>query len=94
MKLRLAGHLGKTLEELDCMSSREFSTWLAYIRWFRPLDDSWMQTALILTGVLAPYSKTTPNPEDFIPIDSKTPQHPTQIVRKFRELAEAMKRSE
>lgn len=94
MKLRLAGHLGKTLDEIDRMGSREFSTWLAYSRWFRPMDDSWMQTAMLLTAVLAPHSKTTPNPEDFLPIDDKTPQHPTQIVRKFRELAEAMKRSE
>jgi hypothetical protein len=83
----LAGHLGKTLDEIDAMSSREFSIWLAYSRWFRPLDDSWMQTGMILTGVLAPYSKTTPKPEDFVPIEHNTPQHPTQVAQKLKELA-------
>lgn len=72
------------------MGSREFSTWLAYSRWFRPLDDSWIQTGMILTGVLAPYSKNAPNPEDFVPIESNAPQHPTQVARKLKELAEQL----
>jgi hypothetical protein len=86
----LAGHLGKTLEEVDRMSSREFSTWLAYSRWFRPLDDSWMQTGMILTGVLAPYSKQPPNPEDFVPVESNAPQHPTQILKKLKDFAKQL----
>jgi hypothetical protein len=78
-KLRLAGHLGKTLAEIDQMDSREFSTWIAYSRWFRPLNDSWMQMAMLATCELAPHTKKTPSPEQFIPIDTSTPQHWTQI---------------
>lgn len=78
-KLRLAGHLGKTLAEIDAMDSREFSLWIAYSRWFRPLDDSWLQTAMLATCELAPHTKKTPTPEQFIPIEHNTPQHWSQI---------------
>lgn len=88
----MAGHLGKTLAEIDQMDSREYSTWIAYARWFRPLDDSWMQTGMVISASLAPYSKhKPPSADEFIPIDSLTPQHPTQVEQKLRELAEAMK---
>lgn len=79
-KLRLAGHLHKTLAELDEeMDAREFATWIAYARWFRPLDDPWLQTAMLATCEVAPHSKRTPSPEQFIPVENGTPQHWTQI---------------
>lgn len=90
--MRLAGHLGKTLAEIDRMDSREFSTWIAYARWFRPLSDPWLQAGMTISAILAPYSKGKPPAADqFIPVDSMTPQHPTQVQAKLRELAELMK---
>ena len=90
-KMRLAGHLGKTLAEIDRMDSREFSMWIAYSRWFRPLDDPWLQTGMQMSATLAPYSKhKAPDPIDFIPVDSLTPQHPTQVVDNLKALAAAL----
>ena len=91
-KMRLAGHLHKTLAEIDCMDSREFSMWIAYSRWFRPLDDPWLQTGMQISATLAPYSKNKPpTPEDFIPVDSLKPQHPTQLIDNLKALAAALK---
>ena len=89
-KYRLAGHLGKTVAEIDQMDSREFSGWIAYSRWFSPLADSWMQTGMLASAVLAPYCPRgrTPDAHDFIPIEDKAPKHPTQI----RAVIEQMKR--
>jgi len=78
----LAGHLGMTVGELEQrMDSRELSEWLAFARYYQPLDNSWAQTGVLASAVLAPYSKRghTPKPADFIPIDSP-PQHTTQIL--------------
>lgn len=51
-----------------------------------------MQTGMVISATLAPYSKhKPPSPDEWIPIDSLTPQHPTQVEQKLRELAEAMK---
>ena len=79
--MRLAGHLGKTLAELDQMDSREFSRWIAYSRWFSPLADSWTQTGMLASAMLAPYCPRgkVPSAADFIPIEDRAPQHWTQI---------------
>lgn len=79
--MRLAGHLKKTLAEIDQMDSLEFSRWIAYSRWFCPLEDSWTQTGMIASAVLAPHCPRgkTPRASDFIPIEDKAPQHWTQI---------------
>jgi hypothetical protein len=93
-KMRLAGHLHKTLAEIDEMDSREFSMWIAYSRWFRPLHDPWLQTGMAISATLAPYSKGKPPEADsFIPIDHLTPQHPTQIIENLRQLAAAMNKT-
>jgi hypothetical protein len=88
--MRLAGHLGKTLEEIDRMDSREFSRWIAWSRWFSPLADSWTQTGMIASAVLAPHCHRgkVPSATEFIPIENNAPQHPNQI----REVLEQMKR--
>jgi hypothetical protein len=88
-KMRLAGHLGKTLAEIDQMDSREFSRWLAFSRWFSPLADSWTQTGMLASAMLAPYCPRgkVPSASDFIPIEDKAPKHPNQI----REVLEQMK---
>jgi hypothetical protein len=43
--------------------------------------------AMLVTSVLAPYSKQTPDPEKFIPIESRAPQHPTQMAETIRRMA-------
>lgn len=78
----LASHLKMTVGELEQrMDSRELSEWLAYARYFQPLDNSWAQTGMLASVALAPYSKRghAPRPADFIPLE-KPPQHKTQIV--------------
>lgn len=86
--MRLAGHLHKTLAEIDCMDSREFSMWIAYSRWFRPLDDPWLQTGMLVSSVLAPYTKgKLPDAMDFVPIEGKAPQHQKQIEETLRRMA-------
>lgn len=63
------------------MDSLEFSRWIAYSRWFSPLEDSWTQTGVLASAVLAPYCPRgkTPSASDFIPIEEKAPKHWTQI---------------
>lgn len=86
-KFALASHLKKTVAEIDEMDSREFSQWMAYSRWFRPLDNPWIQTGMIASAVLAPYSRKVPSATDFVPIEDKAPQHPTQIEQTLRQMA-------
>lgn len=77
---RLAGHLGMTVGEIENrMDSRELSEWMAYARYFQPLDSSWEQAGLIASAVVSPYSKhSPPAPWDFVPVE-KPPQHASQI---------------
>lgn len=79
-KLALASHLKKTLAEIDALSGEEFAYWLAYSRYFQPLDNSWLQAGIVASAALAPYSKRghAPKPADFVPIE-KPPQHHTHI---------------
>lgn len=78
----LAGHLKMTVGELEQrMDSRELSEWLAFARFYQPLDNSWAQTGVLASSVLAPYSRRghVPKPQDFIPIEAP-PQHRTQML--------------
>lgn len=87
-KFALASHLKKTVAEIDEMDSREFSQWIAYSRWFRPLDNPWIQTGMVVSSVLAPYTKgKPPDATDFVPIESNAPQHRTQIEETLRRMA-------
>lgn len=86
-KFALAGHLKKTVAEIDAMDSREFSQWIAYSRWFRPLDNPWLQTGMLATSMLAPYCKQVPEIDRFIPVEGKAPQHPTQIAETLKQMA-------
>lgn len=88
--MRLAGHLGMTLGELhQRMDSREFARWMAFHSYFDPIGGDWQQTATLAAAVLAPYCKQgrTPDPEDFIPVHKKKPQHATQINDALRQMA-------
>jgi hypothetical protein len=78
----LAGHLGMTVGELEQrMDSRELSEWLAFARYYQPLDNSWAQTGVIASAVLAPYSRRghMPKPADFVPTEAP-PQHRSQLL--------------
>ena len=85
---RLAGHLKMTVGEIERrMSSVEFAEWLAYTRYFEALPDSWRETGLLASAVLAPYSAKgrTPKADDFVPIE-KPPQHQDQMIDQLRQL--------
>jgi len=77
-----------TVAELcDKMSSTELSEWMAVHRFFMPLCDSWHQTGILASAMLAPYSGKSkpPKPQDFVPIE-KPPQHPVQMQAALEEL--------
>jgi hypothetical protein len=77
-----------TVGELERrMDSKELSEWVAYTRHFEAIPDSWRETGLIVSAMLAPYSRKgqSPRPEDFIPIESP-PQHPEQMRDAIDEL--------
>lgn len=62
------------------MSGEEFGYWMAYSRFYQPLDNPWLQAGIVASASLLPYSRRghTPQPSTFVPID-KAPQHHTQI---------------
>ena len=85
---RLAGYLKMTVGEIERrMSAVEFAEWLAYTRYFEALPDSWRETGLLASAVLAPYSARgrTPKADDFVPIE-KPPQHQDQMFDQLRQL--------
>jgi hypothetical protein len=84
---RLAGHLKKTVAEIERMSAVEFAEWLAYTRYFEALPDSWRETGLIASAVLAPYSAKgkAPLADDFVPLE-KPPQHQDQMLEQIKTL--------
>lgn len=61
------------------MTSRELGEWLAYTRYYQALPDSWAETGLLTSAILAPYSEKgkAPKASDFIPIE-EPPQHQVQ----------------
>ena len=76
---RLAGHLGMTVRELETrMDSRELSEWIAFDRYSAPIGFHWLQTGYVVSAALAPHSKRTPKPTDFVPV-VKPPMHQSQI---------------
>jgi hypothetical protein len=76
----------------ETMSSRELSEWMAVHRFYMPLADSWHQTGVIASAILAPYSGRgkTPKPQDFVPIE-RPPQHDLQIRAAMEELSRQLR---
>jgi hypothetical protein len=74
------------------MSAVELAEWLAYTRYFEALPDSWRETGLIASAVLAPYSAKgkAPKADDFVPIETP-PQHPDQMRAELEKLLGALK---
>jgi hypothetical protein len=82
-----------TVGELERrMSAVEFAEWMAYTRYFEALPDSWRETGLLASAVLAPYSAKgkAPRADDFVPIE-KAPQHPDQMRAELEKLLGALK---
>ena len=83
-----------TVRELcERMDSRELSEWMAYTRHFVALPDPWLQTGLLASIAMAPYTDPKkgkpPTSTDFVPT-LQAPQHEEQdraaIERLRREL--------
>ena len=69
------------------MDSRELSEWMAIHRYYHAIPDEWEQTGLIVSSLLAPYSRdTVPKPADFVPTQTP-PRHPEQDIAALRQLA-------
>lgn len=85
--LRLAGHLHKSIEEIEQLSSAEIAEWMAFDMYYQPLADAWRQTGLIASAVLAPHCKkgSAPKPEDFVP-KRKLPQTEQQMLAELQKL--------
>lgn len=93
--MRLAGHLGMTLGELlERMTSREFGMWMAMHLYYEPIGGQWEQTGTLAAAMLAPYCRRgqTPDPQDFIPVHKKKPQHKSQIQDTLRRMAADLKK--
>ncbi len=62
---------------------------MAVHRFYMPLQDTWHQTGVMASAMLAPYSGKgkPPKPVDFVPIETP-PQHPEQM----REAIEILRR--
>jgi hypothetical protein len=82
-----------TVGELSMrMDSRELTEWIAYTRYYEAIPDSWAETGLIASAVLAPYAQKgkAPQASDFNPIE-KPPQHPDQMKAELQKLLGALK---
>lgn len=69
------------------MSMRELAEWMAYTRYFEALPNSWQETGLVVSAILAPYAGKgeAPSPVDFVPIE-KPPQHTNQVIDVLEQL--------
>jgi hypothetical protein len=88
----LAGHLGMTVRELSrTMDSAELAEWMAYARYYQALPDSWRQTGLLVSAMLAPHCSKgkAPAASDFNPIE-KPPQHTDQMLEQLMQLKKAL----
>lgn len=82
-----------TVAELSMrMDSTELTEWIAYTRYYEAIPDSWAETGLIASAVLAPYAAKgrAPQASDFNPI-VKPPQHPDQMKAELEKLLGALK---
>ena len=73
------------------MDSQELSEWIAYTRYFQALPDSWAETSLLVSTVMAPHCKpeNVPKPTQFIPV-AKPPHHESQDLAVLMKLKAAL----
>lgn len=77
-----------TVRELERrMDMRELAEWMAFTRYYEALPNSWQETGLIASAILAPYSERgrAPKASDFVPVE-KPPQHVNQILDVIEQL--------
>lgn len=91
--MRLAGHLKKTLHELDEMPCDEYALWQAWSRYHVPFDSGWEQAAMLACMIVAPYTPRgrAIKPEDFMPV-SKCPQAQSQIDEALKAINEDLQK--
>lgn len=59
-------------------------------RYYQPLPNEWEQTGLIVSSLLAPYSRDkVPKPSDFMPIE-RPPNHHEQDMSALLKLRAAL----
>jgi hypothetical protein len=88
----LAGHLKMTVRELCLrMDSQELTEWIAYTRYYSALPDPWEQTGLVVSSLLAPYSKEGQAPQisDFVPTITP-PKHESQDIETLMKLKSSL----
>lgn len=88
--MRLAGHLKKTLRELDEMPCDEYALWQAWSRYHVPFSSSWEQAAMLACMIVAPYTPRGRklDPQDFMPLVGKSPQAQRQIDETLAAISE------
>lgn len=80
-----------TVKELSVrMDSQELAEWIAYTRYFQALPDSWAETSLLVSTVMAPHCKegSVPKPTSFVPT-IQPPQHQSQEMAELLKLKAA-----
>ncbi|NBW15369.1 MAG: hypothetical protein EBR82_45975 [Caulobacteraceae bacterium] len=84
--MRLAGHLGKSIREVEQFDAHELREWLAFHRFVAPFGDEWRQTARTIVATLAPYSSGRAlREEDYMPIE-KPPMTGAEIAAELAKL--------
>ena len=73
------------------MSSRELTEWMAFTKYYHAIPDSWAETGLTVSAILAPHSEKgkAPRATDFIPIEDP-PQHEIQAREVLTDLAKQL----
>lgn len=85
---RLAGHLGRTVAELEeSMTSGELAEWMAFDMFHHPIGNPWRQTGVLASAILAPHcgKGKVPKPEDFVPV-ARLPQSPEDMAAELAKL--------
>lgn len=73
------------------MTTREFAEWLAYTRYYQAIPDSWAETALMTSAIMAPHCKEgqAPSASEFNPVETP-PQHVTQAKEVILDLRQQL----
>lgn len=61
------------------MTTKEFAEWLAFTRYYQAIPDSWAETGLLVSSIMAPHCERGKGPKasEFNPIETP-PQHQSQ----------------
>ena len=90
---RLSLVLNKSQEEIEALSSPEFSYWIAYDKAFG-LPDPWLQTGIICATIASVMSGKDYKPTDFMPVKPKVRIKTAQENRLALETFKALQRKQ